>query len=91
MVRLAPIRVSVGVGRGAVRLLERVPIPESLILRKNFRAGLTEKLITSQEGYQLYFCIGGGGEGGEGGGWAELLLNCCYKRHFESINYDFQL
>ena len=68
-------------------LLGRVPVPRSLILRKIFKAGLAEKLITDQEGYQLYFCIGGGG----GGGGAELLLNCCYKRHFESINYDFQL
>ena len=70
---------------GAVGLFGRVPIPGSLILRKKFKTGLAEKLITSQEGYQLYFCIGGGGGG------AELLLNCCYKRHFESINYDFQL
>ena len=50
--------------------------------KKKFKAGLAEKLITNQEGYQLYFCIGGG---------AELLLNCFYKRHFESINNDFQL
>ena len=28
---------------------------------EKFKAGLAEKLITSQEGYQLYFCIGGGG------------------------------
>ena len=69
VVRLAPIRVSVGVGE-AVGLLGRVPIQGSLILRKKFKAGSAENLITSQVGYQLYFCIGGGG----GGGGAELLL-----------------